>query len=370
MSRILILANSDMGLYKFRKELVYKLLANGYEVIFSVPKGIYVKSLEDMGAQFYEQEFDRSTKNILKEWNLFKSYKVMIKHIKPDIVLLYTLKPSLYAGLHCRLMNIPYIINITGLSPILIDGSLLGKAILKVYKRVLKYAEMVFFQNKYQYDLFVKNNYVNKCDLLPGSGVNVSEHICETFQTYDKIRITYVGRLVPIKGITELLQVIDKISEEHKNIEFRIIGECDKQYKNDILRLEQEGKLVYYGVQDDVHSFIKESNAIILPSHAEGMSNVLLEAAACGRPVLASRIPGCMETFIEGESGFGFEKENIVDMERAVLAFSDLSAEAMKTMGLRGRQHVEDNFSREIILEKYLKIIKGISKEKKNEFTR
>ncbi len=360
MSKILILANSDMGLYKFRKELINRLLSGNYEVHFSVPKGKYIKHLEEMGAIFDELEFDRSTKNVLKEWHLFWAYKKQITNVKPDIVLLYTLKPSLYAGYHCKKKHIPYIINITGLSPVLVDGSMLGKVILKVYQIVLKCADMVFFQNRAQYNMFREKKLVNKCDLLPGSGVNVEENAYETYQVYDKIRITYVGRLVPIKGISEMLQVIDKITEKRKDIEFRIIGECEKQYESIVKRLEQEGKLIYYGVQDDIHSFMKESNAIILPSHAEGMSNVLLEAAACGRPVLASKIPGCQETFIEGESGLGFEKENAEDMEKTILRFCDLSDKAMEEMGKKGRKYVEDNFSRNIITEKYIKTIKGI----------
>lgn len=360
MSKILILANSDMGLYKFRKELIDRLLSEGYEVHFSVPKGMYVKQLEEMGAIFNEQEFDRSTKNIFKEWYLFRAYKKLIIQTQPDIVLLYTLKPSLYAGYHCKKKHIPYIINITGLSPVLVDGSILGKVILKVYQIVLRCADMVFFQNRTQYNMFKEKKLVNKCDLLPGSGVNVEENAYEAYRIYDKIRITYVGRLVPIKGISELLQVIDKITEKRKDIEFRIIGDCEKQYESIVKSLEKEGKLKYYGVQDDIHFYMKESNAIILPSHAEGMSNVLLEAAACGRPVLASKIPGCQETFIEGESGLGFEKENAEDMEKTILRFCDLSEKAMEEMGKKGRKYVEENFSRNIIIEKYIKTIKGI----------
>jgi len=360
MSKILILGNDDMGLYKFRKELIARLLSEGYEVYFSAPGCEYVRRLEEMGAIFNELEFNRSTKNILKEWDLFRAYKRQIMEIKPDVVLLYTLKPSLYAGYRCKQLNIPYIINITGLSPVFVDGSMLGKAILKVYPVVLKHAHMVFFQNRAQYNMFREKKLVNKCDLLPGSGVNVEENAYEAYQMYDKIRITYVGRLVPIKGMPELFQVIEKITEKRKDIEFRIIGECEKQYEGIVKRLEQEGKLKYYGVQDDIHSFMKESNAILLPSHAEGMSNVLLEAAACGRPVLASKIPGCQETFIEGESGLGFEKENAEDMEKTILRFCDLSEKTMEEMGKKGRKYVEENFSRNIIIEKYIKTIKGI----------
>ncbi len=362
MKKVLVLGNSDVGLYKFRKELLKELGAE-YEVHFSVPEGDYVELLIKQGAIFHSLEFDRSTKNVLKELQLFKQYKKLIAEVEPSVVLLYTLKPSLYAGWHCRNKKIPYIVNITGLTPILINNSLLGKVILKIYKFVLKSAAMVFFQNDTHYKLFRERKLVDKCELLPGSGVNLTENAYEEYKMYDKIRITYVGRLVPIKGASELLQAIDRISEMQKKIEFRIIGECEKQYEEPLKRMQEAGRLTYYGTQDDIHYHMKESNVIIMPSHAEGMSNVLLEAAACGRPVLATTIPGCRETYIEGETGLGFEKNNPDDMIRCILQFCDMDCKVMENMGRKGREYVEKHFSRTIIIEKYIETINNILKE-------
>lgn len=113
----------------------------------------------------------------------------------------------------------------------------------------------------------------------------------------------------------------------------------------------------YYGQQKDVHSFIKIHHATILPSYHEGLSNVLLETAASGRPVIASNISGCIETYDDGVSGIGFEPRNSKALIKALEKFISLPyAEKMK-MGIAARRKVEKEFNREIIIESYLKEI-------------
>ena len=117
-------------------------------------------------------------------------------------------------------------------------------------------------------------------------------------------------------------------------------------------------------MQDDVHSFIKCCHAVILPSYHEGMSNVLLEAASSGRPVIASNIPGCQEIFDEGVSGYGFEVGNKVDLINAIEKFIKLPYADKRLMGLAGRYKVENNFDRKIVLDSYMEEINRIIGER------
>jgi galacturonosyltransferase len=122
-------------------------------------------------------------------------------------------------------------------------------------------------------------------------------------------------------------------------------------------KYQDEGIINYYGAKYDVRKFLKQFHAIVLPSYHEGMSNSLLEAAAVGRPILASRIPGCMEAFDEGVSGFGFESKSINSLANAIIDFINLPYEKKKCMGLNARKKVELEFDRWIVVEAYLEEI-------------
>ncbi|WHH57478.1 glycosyltransferase [Petroclostridium sp. X23] len=147
MAKILILANNDIGLYKFRKELIEVLLKND-EVHISLPNGDFVPQLIDLGCEFIETKISRRGTNPITDFKLMIHYKKVIKQVKPDVVLTYTIKPNVYGGMICRLVNVPYIANITGLGTAVENGGVLQIITLFLYKVALKDAACVFFQNK------------------------------------------------------------------------------------------------------------------------------------------------------------------------------------------------------------------------------
>ena len=114
--------------------------------------------------------------------------------------------------------------------------------------------------------------------------------------------------------------------------------------------LHSKYNTTYHGRQNNIHDFIKNSHAIILPSYHEGMANVLLEAAACGRPILASKVPGCIETFNEGVSGLGFEPRNDDSLVQTIIEFIKMPYEQKKIMGIAGRQKIEKEFDRQLVV--------------------
>ena len=111
------------------------------------------------------------------------------------------------------------------------------------------------------------------------------------------------------------------------------------------------------GFHKDVKPFLKDAHVVILPSYHEGMANVLLEGASSGRPILASNIPGCEETFDEGVTGFGFEVKNADSVKAAVEKFLSLTNEQKCEMGRKGREKMENQFNRKIVIQKYFDLI-------------
>ena len=358
--KVLILVNHNGVIYNFRKELVERLINDGYEVYLSCPQGNRIEELVSMGCKFIETDVERRSKNPLTDLKLIRYYKKIMKDIKPDIVLSYTIKPNIYGGIASRSLKIPQIANITGLGTSIEDGGLSGKFMLCLYKFGLKKAKTVFFQNESNLKIFEDKKIVkSKIDLLPGSGVNLVQHYFEEYPSNkDETVFIIIGRMMKNKGTDEILRAAQVIKSRHNNVCFRFIGFYEDDYKEKVESAVEKGLVEYCGNQTDVHPFIKESHATILASYHEGMSNVLLETAATGRPVLATDIPGCRETFDEGISGISFKPKDSEDLIRAIEKFLSISYEEKKNMGIAGRKKVEKQFDRQIVVNKYMEEIR------------
>lgn len=357
--KILVLTNSDMGLFKFRKELLQRLVKEGNKVFLSVPRGTYIPSLIKMGCTVLDIRMDRRGTDPWKDLVLLCRYVWMIHKIKPDVVLTYTIKPNIYGGIACRMLHVPYIVNITGTGTAIEKGGLLSNILLFLYKTALKNAAQIFFQNKQNQTFFVTKQIARKGRLIPGSGVDLLEHPYEDYPKEDGCtRFLFVGRIMKDKGIEEYLDCADKIGEKYANVYFSLIGGFDEaSYQERIQQLEKKGRLKYFGPQDDVHSYMKSHHAVVLPSYHEGLSNVLLEAAACGRPVLATAVPGCLETYEDGVSGIGFPAKESAKLVKAVEKFLQMPYGERKDMGINGRHKVEKEFDRKIVVEAYMQEI-------------
>lgn len=365
--KILILGNSDLGIYKFRKELIQALIDDGNEVILSLPYGDYIPLLEGMGCKFCKTLFDRRGMNPFKDMRLLLQYSGYIQKIKPEVVLTYTIKPNIYGGIICRLHHVKYIANITGLGTAIENKGILSKILLFLYKIGLKNASQVFFQNKNNYLFFLNRKLVKTSRQIPGSGVNLKEHCFEEYpEKTEKIYLLYVGRIMKDKGIGELLDGAEQLKEQHVDLCFDLVGGYDEEnFSGRIKDLDRKGIIKYLGEQSDIHSIIKEHHAVILPSYHEGLSNVLLEAAACGRPVLTTNVPGCKETFEDGVSGIGFQPKSSMALINAVEKFLDLSYEEKRQMGIHGRKKMEREFDRQTVINAYMQEIKGNKEEQR-----
>lgn len=362
MKKILILCNSCMGLYKFRKELLEKLLEEKFKVCISTPYDNLeiIQELEKMNCKILKININRRGINPLKDLNLLFQYFLFLKNIKPNVVLTYTIKPNLYGGMVSRLLKTPYIINITGMGTLFQNENILAKVIKIIYKFTLIKSKCVFFQNQYNLEYFKKNKLINKnYKLINGSGVNLERFNYEIKRLDFPRKVFFIGRIMQEKGIEEFLEVTKRIKEKYKDkVEFNILGQYEEnKYKKVIDNLQGEGIIKYLGISNDVRNELKEVHCLVNPSWHEGMSNVLLEAGAMKRFLIASDIPGCKEIVINNKTGFTFEKQNINDLENKIEQFINLSEEEYEKYINNSYEHIKNNFDRKIVINEYLKVI-------------
>lgn len=361
--KIVIMTNYANGLYLFRKELLQAFLQSGMNVKVSLPPDENVKKIEELGCEVIPTQFERRGINPIHDIKLFFFYLKMIKHEKPDMVLTYTIKPNLYGGLACRLTHTPYLCNITGLGTALESGGMLSRFLLAFYKISLKKAKCVFFQNDTNRQFMQEHGIkADKIRLLPGSGVNLKDHPFVPYPDESNgIVFLSVIRIMKDKGIEEFLNAAELMHKKHENIRFLLVGEYEeetrKYYEPWIKKLEEMGTLQYMGHIDYVAKVMAESHVIVHPSYHEGLSNVLLEAAACGRAVLASDVQGCRETLQNGLSGLTFAPKSTDSLVRALETILTYTESDREEMGKRGREYVESEFDRNKVIHAYFEEI-------------
>lgn len=367
MKRVLLLGNSQLVIYKFRKELVTNLVQEGYEVFVSFPSGPFGEGEEiskKMGCHFIETPINRRGKNPIQDIKLFFHYIQILIKVKPDITLGYTVKPDIYGGIACRILKIPFIANITGLGSGLIQKGIIQKIMVLMYKYALKKAECVFFQNQGDKDFFEKEKItLENGVLIPGSGVNIDEYKALKYPHTSEniINLSYIARVMKAKGIDEYLGAAKILKPKYPNVIFNIFGYCEENYKEILASFEKDNYIVYHGLVDDIIEVHKNSHCTILPTyHPEGISNVLLESAACARPIITTNRIGCKETVIDGVSGYLVEEKNISDLVNKIEKFILLSGHEKEYMGIKGRMKIEHEFNRQIVVNEYMKVIEDI----------
>lgn len=364
MKKVLILSNSSSGLYEFRNELLLDMMTDN-EVYVSLPDmDHYYDDLAKEGCHMIHTEFERRGMNPLKDIKLYIEYRKIIKKIKPDVVCTYTIKPNIYGGMASRMSRVPYICNITGLGTAIQGGGLLAKVLVMMYKVATKKAKTIFFQNEYNRDFMMsKGIAANNARLLPGSGVNLEKHVYRDYPSEENgIRILSVLRIMKDKGIEEYFDTVDKLGSNE--VKFSLAGnyeeETKEKYEPILNRLVEEGKLIYLGFVDEMDDVYASHHMVLHPSYHEGLSNVCLEAAACGRPVLASDVPGCKETIVDNKSGILFRVRDAEAVVNSVKRFLKYSTKERESMGLAGREYVEANYDRKIVIDEYRKALNTI----------
>ena len=366
MTKILILINSDDGLYPYRRELIAKILED-YHVVICHRRGRYTDQLIDMGCEYIPYEFDSRGTDPVKDIRLCCFYRKLIREVKPDLVITYSIKSNVYGGMACRMEKVPYAANITGLGAAFQKDGLLKTLAIWLYKIGLKKTGVVFFENAGNQKLFIDCGIVSKdrtC-LLNGAGVNLEHFSVSDYPVGTTTKFLFVGRIMREKGIDELFEAMRLLISEGINCSLDVLGPfAEEDYKETVDRFTEEGWLCYHGMQSDIRPYIASAHCLVLPSWHEGMSNAVLECAASGRPVITSNIHGCMEAVENGVTGFLCEKQNTKSLYEAMKCFIVMPYEERKAMGMAGRRRMEKDFDKRDVVNKTMNTLHGfVAKE-------
>lgn len=361
MKKVLILSNLISYTYSFRKEIIEALVQQGYAVTIVADfdddkKEAYFRKL---GCKTIDVPFHGKGTSIKQDLKVLCGYIRTIFQTKPDMVFTYTIKPNLYGGIASRLLGKNYVPMITGLGEVEKPGKL-QKLLLAMHRFVMPHAVCVLFQNTENMAFFDVHKIRTKKKLLvPGSGINLSEHTYEEYpEESEGVSFGFVGRLTVAKGIEQFLDAAEHLKAKDNGLHFHVAGKCDDQFRERVETLNAQNVIEYHGLLSDTKELYRKIHCLVLPTyHPEGISNVLLESAACGRPAICTSRAGCREVVQNGVNGMYCEAKDSGNLISVMEKFLKLDWNEKRQMGLSGRKIVEEKFSRDLIVERYLMIM-------------
>lgn len=373
--KVIIAINSAWNLLNFRAGLIRALVADGHTVVLVAPSDEHVPALVELGAQFVHLPMRTHGTNPVADLALLGRLIVVLRRERPDVLLGYTAKPNVYGSLAAHANGIPVVNNIAGLGSVFIRGGWLAGVLQQLYRLALARSRRVFFQNPDDLKLFLNLGLVAQpqAALLPGSGVDLNNFEpvpLPCFQDSDapqsaitrRFVFLLVARMLKDKGVEEYVQAARLIKASNPEVECAMLGFMDSENPNAISAQQMqawvdEGVVKYWGTSSDVREQLAQADCVVLPSYREGTPRTLLEAAAMGRPLIATDVPGCREVVSDGLNGLLCQPMDPQDLAKQMACMLAMSDTQLQQMGNASRQWVEDRFDEQLVIEQYRKVL-------------
>ena len=371
--KILILVNYLSFFVSHRLPIAEALLAKGFEVFigYGELRGADPKLLEQRGFKVDFIPMQPGGLNLLKDLKTLYYIWVFFKRVEPDIVHLITIKPYLYGGIISRLCGVQGLITaVSGLGTLFVNKDLKSKLIRLLLYPIYKLAfnhlnQKIIVQNKDDLKVLVNWGVLNpsKVKLLKGSGVKL-----ENFTNLDEPGgtpvVCFAARLLRDKGVYEYVSAVRLLKERGIKAEFLLAGDLDINNPTglklkDLNKIRDEGYVKIIGYQKDIATLYAKSHIICLPSYREGFPKSLIEAAAAGRAVVTTDVPGCRDAIIPNKTGLLVPIKDSQKLADALQWLIENSKERI-AMGKAGRNFAEKEFKIEKIILNHLDIYQDI----------
>ena len=337
-------------------------MADGYKVVTVGPADPYSLKLAEMGCEVIDMPMAAKGVNPGEDLILLGQLRDLYKTIKPDFIFHYTIKPNIYGSVAARLAGISSIAVTTGLGYTFINDNWVARVARLLYKAAFLSPKEVWFLNEDDRQAFLQNRLVapEKAVLLHGEGVNTT-HFCPqpALLADGKTRFLLVARMLWDKGVGEYVEAARQVRKKHPDAVFQLLGECGLPNPSVISReqmaeWEHEGVIEYLGTTMDVRPYLAQADCLVLPSYREGVPRTLLEAAAMGKPLIATDAPGCRDVVIDGETGWLCPVKNAEALAGCMVQLLAMPVADRQVMGMAGRQFIVANFDEQKVVAHYL----------------
>lgn len=368
--KILLVSNTDWYLYRFRLSLARYLREQGGEVVLVSPVGHYVHAIQADGFRHVAWEVGRQTLNPLREAKAILDLVRIYRSEHPSLVHLHTIKPVIYGSLAVRLLHVSAVVcSITGRGYVFLGKDVKARLLRILVKRIYRFAlnsrsSVTIFENETDLNYFLDENLVKLKNSSVIDGVGVDTDYYSPSPEPDGLPIVVLaGRLLWDKGVGTFVDAA-RLLRSKIPARFVLVGEPDigNPASIDVGLLKQwvnEGVVEWWGWQTDMRSVFASCHIVALPSFGEGIPTVLLEAAAMGRPLVATDVPGCRDVVVDGSTGLLVPRQDSLALATAFKKLI-MDPKMRKTMGNAGREYIIQRFSSSKINRETYKIYQNI----------
>ena len=369
---VAIVANLAWSVYNFRMPVIRALRDAGYRVLVIVPVDESVSALmKEPGVELVAlQHFRRNSTSIAAGIKMIAEFRRLYLQLQPDLVIHFGVQANVFGNFAARLAGIKSVCVVTGLGYTFLHKGLVPMITRLLYRLSFLKTAKVVFENQEDLDLMVKAGLIKSQDTfhVPGCGIDT-----QYFKPENKMRsaggpvFTLIGRLLYDKGVREFAAAAARLKLTFPEAECHLLGHLDDEnpahiHRTELVNWVRSGFIQYKGATDDVRPFIQNSDWVVLPSYREGLSRVLLEAMAMGKPLITTDTPGCRETVVPGKNGFlvPVGDENL--LYETMLKACSISPEERQEMGRFGQEKAEREYSATIVGEHYRRLTDNLLK--------
>ena len=364
---VAVVVNTSWNIYNFRSGLVRSIREAGARVLAVAPADEYSERLvNDLGVVFIPlRRLRRKGTNPAQDFALTLELMQVYRRHKVDVALHYTIKPVIYGSLAAKMTRVANISTLTGLGYAFLQEGIVNRVAKKLYRQALRSAYWTYFQNADDRQLFLASGMVDpeRSGVVPGSGIDTDRfQPVNGVEANENVNFLFIGRLLYDKGIVEFHDAATLLRSRYPHVTFHVVGGLDDGNPSGVSSSmvkdwESSGDIVYHGSVRDTRPYIASSTAVVLPSYREGLPRVMLEGMAMAKPLVATDVPGCRDTIVDGQNGYLVHVQNAQSlaegMEKLILA----SAEERRRMGLAGRKMAEEIFAEPVIVRRYVDLI-------------
>ncbi|HDD62060.1 MAG TPA: glycosyltransferase family 1 protein [Chloroflexi bacterium] len=361
--KILFFISEDWYFWSHRRSIAIEAIRRGYEVVLVSRVNELQEEIEQLGIKLIPSRLVRKSVNPFGELKTLLELIRIYRQEKPDIVHHVALKPIIYGTLAARITNIPGIVNAFGGLGHLFSSSnwrtrFLKNLFILILRLTLNNDRIrIILQNPVDFQRLIKKKVVDgdKLKLIRGAGADLGYFI-PTEEPEGTPVLVYAGRLLWSKGVGDFVHALEIIKDQEIDFRAVLIGKPDPDNPesipiNKLEKWEEKGLIEWKGFREDMALELSSATMIVLPTYyGEGVPKILIEAAAASRPIITTKIPGCMEIVKDNWNGLLIPPHKPEELARAICKLIN-DKDLRQEMGKNGRMLVEKEFSEEIVLE-------------------
>ena len=365
---ICLVCNTAWAIHTYRPGLIRGLLQNGIRVTVIAPYDATADAMTALGADYIDLPLASKSVNPFNDLRTLYALWRIYRKLQPDLIFHYTIKPNIYGSLAAMLARVKSIAVTTGLGYVFIRSSRSAKVAKLLYRLAFRFPREVWFLNPDDRETFLKQNLLahpERAVLLPGEGIDLDQfRLSPLPAARQHFNFILIGRLLWDKGVGEYVAAARQLKRIYPHARFLLLGPAGIANPSAITRDElnlwiEEGCIEWLGETDDVRTYIADADCVVLPSYREGMPRTLLEASAMGRPIVASRVPGCQDVVVDGVTGLLCAARSADQLAAAMAQMLDMTLVQRTRMGLAGRDRMLAEFDERTVVARYFSTVKA-----------